>query len=37
MPFHGVFFPFDVFRRLQRPTPGLPHPAVQRLQVFSTS
>lgn len=37
MPFHGVLVPFDVFRRLQRPTPGFPHPAVQRPQAFSTS
>jgi hypothetical protein len=29
--------PFDAHRSRQRPTPGLPHPAVQRLQVFSTS
>jgi hypothetical protein len=29
--------PYDAFRNRQRPTPGLPHPAVLRLQVFSTS
>jgi hypothetical protein len=28
---------YDACRSGQRPTPGLPHPAVQRLQVFSTS
>lgn len=27
----------DAFRSRQRPTPGLPHPAVLRLQAFSTS
>jgi hypothetical protein len=30
-------FPFGVFKRNQRPTPSLPHSAVLRLQVFSTS
>jgi hypothetical protein len=29
--------PYDAYRSRQRPTPGLPHPAVLRLQVFSTS
>jgi len=29
--------PYDASRSGQRPTPGLPHPAVLRLQVFSTS
>jgi hypothetical protein len=36
-PFHGVWIPYDACRSRQRPTPGLPHPAVLRLQVFSTS
>jgi hypothetical protein len=36
-PFRGVFLPYDALRSGQRPAPGLPHPAVQRLQVFSTS
>jgi hypothetical protein len=31
------FFPYDVLRRKQRPLPGLPHPAMLRLQAFSTS
>jgi hypothetical protein len=31
------FVPFDAYRSEQRPTPGLPHPAVLRLQAFSTS
>jgi len=29
--------PYDAFRSRQRPTPGLPHPAVLRLQAFSAS
>jgi hypothetical protein len=36
-PFRGVFLPYDALRSGQRPAPGLPHPAVRRLQVFSTS
>jgi hypothetical protein len=28
---------YDAFGSRQRPTPGLPHPAAQRLQAFSTS
>jgi hypothetical protein len=36
-PFHEVWVPYDACRSRQRPTPGLPHPAVLRLQVFSTS
>jgi hypothetical protein len=35
--FHGVLMLFDAYRSGQRPTPGLPPPAVQRLQAFSTS
>jgi hypothetical protein len=31
------FFPYDVFRRKQRPMLGLPHPTMLRLQAFSTS
>jgi hypothetical protein len=31
------FGPYDACRSRQRPTPGLPDPAVLRLQVFSTS
>jgi len=31
------FVPFDVCSHEQRPTPGIPIPAVLRLQVFSTS
>lgn len=33
----GVSFPYDVSPRRKRPTPGLPHPTVLRLQVFPTS
>jgi hypothetical protein len=34
---YGVFLPYDVSRRGQRPTLGLPHLAALRLQVFPTS
>jgi hypothetical protein len=36
-PFHGIAVPYDACSHEQRPAPGLPHPAVLRLQVFSTS
>jgi hypothetical protein len=35
--FHGVLAPYDACRSGQRPTPGLPPPAVLHLQAFSTS
>jgi hypothetical protein len=34
---HGVCWPFDARCNGKRPTPGLPHPAVLRLQAFSAS
>jgi hypothetical protein len=36
-PSHGVLRLYDAFGQRQRPAPGLPHPAVLRLQAFSTS